>query len=218
MISLRDILNTSKTFVVDTIEVLNMHGSEDNENFGILSDESQDEQIRMNLRNLHLCDDRSGETLEPLGCEYEENKEKSSSNRNNFHTEFEHAKQHAENTNEDAASYAEETDEIEFKPKFSFSEAKQLPDYDFGFDGRESDLFHRLSIYEDYRRSSTLLDSLSVDNDDKEGGTDDMNEMDMPNPGSIQHFQRLFYPSVPCMNCASCYNKFTSQIFGDSFN
>ena len=33
---------------------------------------------------------------------------------------------------------------------------------------------------------SSLLDSLSLDSDEKNG--DDMNEMEMPNPGSIQHF------------------------------
>jgi len=65
---------------------------------------------------------------------------------------------------------------------------------------------------------SSMMDSLSVfSSDDKAGGTDDMNEMDMPNPGSIQHFQRLFYPAVPCRNCASCYHRFTTEIFGDEF-
>ena len=71
------------------------------------------------------------------------------------------------------------------------------------------------SMY-DIHECSSLFDSLSMSSsDDKAGGTDDMNEMDMPNPGSIQHFQRLFYPTVPCKNCASCYYKFTEEIFGD---
>ena len=213
MISLRDILNSNKTFVVDTIEVLNMHGSEVSENFGVSPDETQDEHIPLDLKNLYSFDDKC-ETVEKLDYRNKENEEKTISNNSN--ADKEQVKQHVVKVNENADRNVKETRVVEQQTKFTFSEAQLIPDYDFGFDQRESELFHRLSIYDDCRRSSTLLDSLSEDHDDKEGGTDDMNEMDMPNPGSIQHFQRLFYPSVPCMNCASCYDKFTNQIFGDS--
>ena len=60
---------------------------------------------------------------------------------------------------------------------------------------------------------SSVLDMLSMDGDDKNG--DDMNEMEMPNPGSIQHFERLFYPKVPCKNCSSCYVQYEDEIFYD---
>jgi len=60
---------------------------------------------------------------------------------------------------------------------------------------------------------SSVLDML--DNEEKEG--DDMNEMEMPNPGSIQHFERLFYPRIPCKNCASCYAQYEEEIFCDDY-
>ena len=63
---------------------------------------------------------------------------------------------------------------------------------------------------ENYRVSS-VLDMMNQDSNEKNG--DDMNEMDMPNPGSIQHFERLFYPSIPCKNCASCYELYEEEIF-----
>ena len=56
---------------------------------------------------------------------------------------------------------------------------------------------------------SSVLDML--DNEEKAG--DDMNEMEMPNPGSIQHFERLFYPTIPCKNCSTCYEQYEEEIF-----
>ena len=109
----------------------------------------------------------------------------------------------------------EATESFTLKEKGLFGGESQLSTGN-GYGHLESDLLHRYSLYDDFG-SSSLLDSLSIGYDETGGGggTDDMNEMDMPNPGSIQHFQRLFYPSVPCKNCASCYQKFTREIFGD---
>ena len=30
---------------------------------------------------------------------------------------------------------------------------------------------------------------------------------------SFQHFERLFYPSIPCKNCSTCYIKYEQEIF-----
>jgi len=55
---------------------------------------------------------------------------------------------------------------------------------------------------------SRIISVLGVEEDEEEFQGDDMNEMEGPNPGSIDHFQRLFYPRIPCRNCSSCYQKF----------
>ena len=109
----------------------------------------------------------------------------------------------------------EATGSFKLKENGLFGEERSLS-IGNGYGTLESELMQRYSLYDDCG-SSSLLDSLSIGSDETGGGggTDDMNEMDMPNPGSIQHFQRLFYPSVPCKNCASCYQKFTREIFGD---
>ena len=216
MISLRDILTSSKTFVVDTIEVLNMHGREPPENFGILSEDIADDEIPLEtMQQNSFASFYSGDTMETLdlntnecgneGSEKDDNEKHAT---NLVDTELKEISASETKTHVPTVYLT-----IDSKDENTYSRKPSYTDFDFGYDASET-----LSIYNDCRRSSSLLDSLSVDHDDKEGGTDDMNEMDMPNPGSIQHFQRLFYPSVPCMNCASCYNKFTSQIFGDSFN
>ena len=56
--------------------------------------------------------------------------------------------------------------------------------------------------------NTTEVFTMFEDLEDNEKGGDDMNEMDMPNPGSIQHFERLFYPKIPCGNCGTCYVNF----------
>ena len=85
------------------------------------------------------------------------------------------------------------------------------------------------------------LDSLSLDSGE-DSKADDMDEMTMPNPGSIQvtwagggrciaylsallqliihpqHFERLFYPAIPCKNCSTCYVKYEEEIFGGRIN
>ena len=111
--------------------------------------------------------------------------------------------------------------ETKFKQNNSSEKMNAFESYtgkSFCSDERELQRFSkRQSILSNYdlESSSSFLDSLSDSyGEDKTGGTDDMNEMDMPNPGSIQHFQRLFYPAVPCKNCASCYEKFKLEIFG----
>lgn len=70
-----------------------------------------------------------------------------------------------------------------------------------------------------------IFSVLGVEEDEEEFQGDDMNEMEGPNPGSmefiafkklhrahisgsIDHFKRLFYPRIPCKNCSSCYRKF----------
>jgi len=55
---------------------------------------------------------------------------------------------------------------------------------------------------------SRIISVLGVEEEEEEYQGDDMNEMEGPNPGSIDHFQRLFYPRIPCRNCSSCYQKF----------
>ena len=72
---------------------------------------------------------------------------------------------------------------------------------------------------------SQIISVLGVEEEEEEFQGDDMNEMEGPNPGSmefiafkklhrahisgsIDHFKRLFYPRIPCKNCSSCYRKF----------
>ena len=31
-------------------------------------------------------------------------------------------------------------------------------------------------------------------------------------PGSIEHFEKLFYPKIPCKNCSTCWDTFTDEI------
>ena len=78
--------------------------------------------------------------------------------------------------------------------------------------------------------ATTLLDTVLDVQSPNDEGADDMNEMNMPNPGeiitiivfwwtnklcftgSIEHFEKLFYPKIPCKNCASCYETFRDEI------
>ena len=68
----------------------------------------------------------------------------------------------------------------------------------------------------DNDRENQATFSILDDPDGEEKNGDDMNEMDMPNPGSIQHFERLFYPRIPCKNCSTCYQQFAGEIFFSS--
>jgi len=60
-------------------------------------------------------------------------------------------------------------------------------------------------------QTATILDTV-LDVQSNSGDGDEMNEMDMPNPGSIEHFERLFYPRIPCKNCAYCYDMYSDEI------
>ena len=54
----------------------------------------------------------------------------------------------------------------------------------------------------DSRRPSQYQMSIAEDNED---GGDTMDELSMANPGSIEHFQRIFYPEIPCRQCSYCW-------------
>lgn len=41
--------------------------------------------------------------------------------------------------------------------------------------------------------------------EDNEEAGDDMDELSMANPGSVEHFQRMFYPDIPCRQCSHCW-------------
>jgi len=63
------------------------------------------------------------------------------------------------------------------------------------------------------RQESWYLDLENKEHEEEEdGGGDDMDEMTMPNPGSIEHFEKLFYPKIPCKNCSTCWDNFAEEI------
>merc|ERR1712083_501417 len=84
----------------------------------------------------------------------------------------------------------------------------------------EAEQYRKLSVQEAaYRKLSQQyeeqlnygMDSMSLDSGE-DSKADDMDEMAMPNPGSIQHFERLFYPSNPCKSCSKCQIVFLAFI------
>ena len=84
-----------------------------------------------------------------------------------------------------------------------------------------------------------MMDLDTLDTGEEADNGDDMDEMNMPNPGkwdikyllslesspqqyliicniifsgSIEHFEKLFYPKIPCKNCSTCYENFSDEI------
>ena len=222
MISLRDILNSGKNLLEDSIDAFDLGGGEIPDNFSLNYEERHSKGFPLTHRK--SCDfelmflENSPEIKhkvinhdEEIFCQdftiNDANSKKYGKMQANAMMTDTKRKRYKKSEKE---SFKEELRE-KVKSKQDFFQINNGFRVDDDVEDAQVDDY----IAFDMRKASSILDSLSLQSEDKDAGTDDMNEMDMPNPGSIQHFERLFYPPIPCKNCSSCYDKFSYEIFGE---
>ena len=222
MISLRDILNSGKNLLEDSIDAFDLGGGEIPDNFSLVHEDRNSKGFPLTHRKscdfeLMFLEDtpeikhKAINHAEEIFCQdftiNDANNKKYGKMQANAMKTSTKRKRYKKSEKE---SFTEESKK-EMKSKKNFYQINNGFKVDDDVEDAEVDDY----ITYDMRKASSILDSLSLQSEDKDAGTDDMNEMDMPNPGSIQHFERLFYPPIPCKNWSSCYDKFSYEIFGE---